>query len=388
VTTLAEPRIIIAISSFYPIVGGAERQAQNLARILKARGIDMRIVTRAHPDAPAREIIDGVEVVRLAGYGPKPVKLALLFLAHAAYFRQRRGTFDLVHIFQLDSHATFATLLKPLMGGAKLMVKMANLGPWGEMHRLRGLTGRWRKALFRRRIELLTGTCSDVVTELSRDGFLPERIKIIPTGIDTERYQPPTAAEKQALRAELGVTAGAPVAVFTGRLTPQKAVDVLLRAWRQVEQRCPQAELLILGGGSEEQQLRALQAELGLQRARFCGLQADVRPYLRAGDVFVFPSRADGLSNSFLEAMACGLVPVATDYGGAREVVRHGENGYLIGIDDEQALADRVVEALLHPDREKMAQRVRADVAAYASLTSVADKYLAEYRRLTGIHPA
>lgn len=385
VTILAEPRVIISISSFFPIVGGAERQAQNLARILKARGIDVRIVTRAHPDAPAREIIDGVEVTRLPGAGPKPLKLACLLLASVFYFWRRRGTYDVVHIFQLDSHAFFAALLKPLMGGARLMVKMANLGPWGEMHRLRGLTGNWRKALFRRRIDLFTGTCTDVVGELAADGFAPEKVKIIPTGVDTEAFRPPTAEEKLAHRRELDLPADAPVAIFTGRLTAQKGVDTLLRAWQLVERRCPSAQLLVLGEGAEGERLRVMPAELGLKRVRFCGLQRAVRSYLQAADLFVFPSRADGLSNSFLEAMACGLPAVATSYGGARDIIRPGVNGCLVDIDAVGEMAEGIINCLTRPDRAAMAAAARSTAVDYASLTVVADKYLAEYRRLAAM---
>jgi glycosyltransferase involved in cell wall biosynthesis len=127
-----------------------------------------------------------------------------------------------------------------------------------------------------------------------------------------------------------------PIVGAAGRLEPQKGFDVLLRAFREVDD----ATLVLIGDGSEREQLQSLARGLELdERIVWIGWSADVRSYLPAFDVFVLPSRFEGFPLVVLEALLAETAVVATDVGSVREAVRAEETGLLVPPDDAFALA-------------------------------------------------
>ena len=188
--------------------------------------------------------------------------------------------------------------------------------------------------------------------------------RVVANGIDLEAFRPVSDNERMAVREELGVGPG-PVAVCLGRICRQKGQDVLVEAWPSVAQRVPDAELVLVGGGPDEEAMRG--------RARLVGDQKDVRAWLVAADVVVQPSRWEGLAYVVLEAMASGRNVVATDVAGMREAL--GDTGTIVPPDDPDRLADAVATGLLNgaPDvrtRERMEalHDVGAATAAMARL--------------------
>jgi glycosyltransferase involved in cell wall biosynthesis len=132
-----------------------------------------------------------------------------------------------------------------------------------------------------------------------------------------------------------------------GRLEHQKGFDVLLRALRDVDD----VTLVLIGDGSEREQLRSLARSLGLDdRIVWLGWSADVRSYLPAFDVFVLPSRFEGFPLVVLEALLAETAVVATDVGSIPEAVRDEETGLLVPRDDSAALAAAMRRLLADAD--------------------------------------
>jgi glycosyltransferase involved in cell wall biosynthesis len=206
-------------------------------------------------------------------------------------------------------------------------------------------------------------------------GVPAARIHVVPNGVDTARFRP--GAD--------GVDRG-PRVVFVGRLVPQKAIPVLLRAWASVGRRAPAVTLDIVGGGPLLPELEAIAARSGLgARVRFRGFQADVLPFLQGAAVFVLPSTIEGLSNALLEAMAVGLSVVATRVGGTQDVVIDGRTGLLVPPDDPEALADALAALLTAPERAReMGRRGRDRAVERYALERVACTYRALYLDLVG----
>lgn len=149
--------------------------------------------------------------------------------------------------------------------------------------------------------------------------------------------------------------------VSIARLTHEKGIDILLRAFAEVAAEFPEWRLAVVGDGPLKAELAALAASLGLQgRVEWMGVQrtADV---LASAEVFVLPSRVEGFPNALCEAMAHGLAVVSTDCpSGPREIVRHGVDGLLVAPEDPQALARAICRLLGDPDeRRRLGARAR-----------------------------
>jgi glycosyltransferase involved in cell wall biosynthesis len=196
-----------------------------------------------------------------------------------------------------------------------------------------------------------------------RDDGAAARLTVVRNGVDLARFTPAGGAERTVTRARLGVGAGAPLAVCVGRLTRQKGQDVLLDAWPRVRARCPDAELVLVGGGDAH-------AALACRRVpgvRLVGPCLDVRPWYAAADVVVLPSRWEGLALTALEALARGRPVVASAIPGLAEAVP-AEVGGLVPPEDPPRLADALAAVLAEsrgdPDRARERGRFAAAHAA------------------------
>jgi glycosyltransferase involved in cell wall biosynthesis len=167
-----------------------------------------------------------------------------------------------------------------------------------------------------------------------------------------------------------------PVIGSLGRLSPEKAYDVAIRALREV----PGATLVLVGDGAERVRLEELAGELGVaERVEFAGWTDEPRRYLAGFDVFVLSSHSEAFPLAILEAMLAGLPVVATDVGSVREAVQDGETGYLVPANDHQALAERIRDVLADPER---ARRLGANGRARARKLFTAEAMARTFEQL------
>ncbi len=315
-------RVAMIIQGYHPLLGGAERQLRSVAPLLQARGVDVHILTRRHAGMAPYEAVDGVPVHRLPVPGPRPLKSLAYTAGSLALLRKLRP--QVIHAYDLSSATTTAVLAKRLYG-TPLVVKLLRGGVHGDIDRLKQkLFGDRRMTTFVREVDAFMTISREIDAELAAAGVAPERRRFIPNGVDVDRFAPVGDAAKARLRAELGLPEG-PVVLYVGRLVAEKRLDVLLRAWSTAAAG-RSVSLLLLGEGPEEAALRSI-AGPGVT---FTGRVDDIAPYLKAADLFVLPSATEGLSNALLEALAAGLAVVATDVGGARDVVEDTVGGRLV----------------------------------------------------------
>jgi glycosyltransferase involved in cell wall biosynthesis len=184
-------------------------------------------------------------------------------------------------------------------------------------------------------------------------------------------------------RRELGVSDDTPLVGSIGRLVPQKGFSYLLRAMKQVCSRYPGAQCLIVGDGPLRAALEKECRDLGIaSHVRFLGAQPAPWTALANCDVIALPSIFEGLPLTLLEALTVGMPVVATQTGGATEVVMHGRNGLLAPIRDAFALAQTLDRLLGDPQlREKFRAAGPPSVADY-DLAPVTARIVAMYERL------
>ncbi|MGH2625125.1 MAG: glycosyltransferase family 4 protein [Anaerolineales bacterium] len=188
-----------------------------------------------------------------------------------------------------------------------------------------------------------------------RYGVGVDRLRVIPNGVRAEAFPAVTGVARAAAREHLGVPGAGPIVCYLGALSPEKGVDVAIRAIPRV----PGATLLVAGAGPERPSLEALASRYAAGRVRFLGPVAQPAAVLAAADVVVLPSRTEGLPAAAIEAGMSGLAVVATDVGGTSEVVVDGETGRLVVTEDPGALASGIADALRHADRFGRAARER-----------------------------
>lgn len=376
--------IAMLTSLFPPSVGGIQAQTLALARALTALGEDVHVVTRPARGRPAREQIDGVAVHRTGLLGPGPAA-TVAYVAGAARLVASLGAgIRLVHAHQMLSPASAAIALH-VGRGLPFAVTVHASGEVGEVAHLarQGPLGTARLLALRATCAAFVAVSAPIEAELASAGIPRGRIHRIANGVDTRRFAPAPAAERERLRAVLGLAAPGPLAVYSGRLAPEKGVDVLLEAWALLSRSRLAPTLCVVGDGPEREPLLARARSLGIARAvRFPGAVEDPSAWLRAADVFVLPSRAEGLSVALLEAMACGLAVVATDVGGTREVAPEG-TALLVPAEDPQALAAALRRSLR--GGEEAAGRgaaARARVAREYGIAQVARRHLDLYEEV------
>jgi glycosyltransferase involved in cell wall biosynthesis len=175
---------------------------------------------------------------------------------------------------------------------------------------------------------------------IEQDQVPPGRIHLCPNGIRTDLFYPPAEC------AAGGLTIGTLCV-----LRPEKSLGTLLEACARLRPAFPEARLVVVGSGPMLPELEALAARLGVAaKCHFEPATSQVAERLRGFDIFVLPSLSEALSNSLMEAMACGCCAVASDVGGNPELVRHGETGLLFRPADAADLAANL--GLVLRDRE------------------------------------
>jgi glycosyltransferase involved in cell wall biosynthesis len=336
------PGVLMLISHFPPAVGGTERQAASLAEGLAASGHRVTILTLARMDAPPREERNGLLIERaLIGSGRGPV-FALTYGASLLYHMRRlQAGHAILHAHHLYLEA-MAAVWAGRRAGLPAIAKVAGGGPDGDLARLRRAHLLWTLPLLRR-LHRVVAISAEIEAELAAHGFGADRIVRIPNGVDVIRFAPPP--DPEAAWRETGL--GPETVLFLGRLEAEKGANVALHAWEKVVRSRPAAKLVLAGDGPTRAELEAEVRRLGLEnRVRFLGARPDPETLLRASQVFVLPSRSEGMSNALLEAMATGLPCVATRVGGNRDLLEHEVTGLLVPPGDPEALADALAALL------------------------------------------
>ena len=377
---LKRPGILMVISHFPPAVGGTERQAYGLASGLIRAGHRVTVLTLARPGAPAREVRDGIVIERALTERGRGVLFAATYgLSLLRHLRRLRAGHAFLHAHHLYLEAMAAAYVS-LRSGLPAIAKMACSGLDGDFARLRR-TGLIRCLPLLRRLRRVVAISAETEAELLAHRFIPDQIVRIPNGVDVVRFAP--APDPKLARQEMGF--GPEAVLFLGRLDPQKGLDVALRAWARVAVRRPAARLFLAGDGPARATLEAQVRDLGLaERVQFLGRRSDPERLLQASQVFILPSRSEGMSNALLEAMATGLACVASRIGGNTDLVEDGFTGLLTPPGEAAALADALC-ALLEDGslRGRLGTAARATAIERYGMDRVVREYMDLYVTLT-----
>ena len=370
------PRFLLINYEYPPIGGGGGNATQQIGRALVEKGARVTVLTAAQGDLPRRENDFGVQVCRICAARQRQDRCSipemLAFLAHAAIVapglaRQVRADAALV-FFSLPTGAV-GWWTKTRMGLPSVLSLQGGDVP-GFMsdelalyHRMSGpiITQVWKNAA-------AVIANSNGLADLA-SAFAPNMdIGMIPAGADLSSVTPPISP---TLEGPLRL-------LFVGRLVHQKGLDVLFRALSPLKDYGDWTLTIAGEGPLKEDLVRAAQGLRLNDRIVFRGwLEKDRLPAVyQNADMFVLPSRDEGMPNAMLEAMAAGMAVIGSRVAGIEEVIQDGKNGLLVRPDDAGGLTDALRTFI--DDRHKtfaLGQAARKCIEDHYSWTMVADKY-------------
>jgi len=259
-------------------------------------------------------------------------------------------------------------------------------------HVFYGHFDKWRSNLFFF-LEKLTAPVTDHVIALTEGEkndylkwslYLPDRISVIHSGVDIDRYGISPSA-REAKRRSLNLHPNTRVVGTVGWLLPIKAPMVLLNAMLELWKSYPDIELVYVGKGPLLHSLQAHAAKHGVSdKVKFLGWREDVHEILPLLDVFVLPSLNEGMGRVLVEAMAAGKPVVASRIGGITDLVRDGKNGLLVPPGDKKALAEAIGCLLEQPNLARQMGAYGKEISRNFGLESMVAKIDSLYLKLLG----
>lgn len=344
-------KILLINYEYPPLGGGAGQATAALAREFAAAGHEPLVLTSRFRDQPAEEVVAGVRLVRVPVIRRRADRCTppemLTFLASASWTALRE-----IAAWKPDATIAFfgipsgpVALLLKLTTGVPYVVSLRGGDVPGfqpyDLALFHKLLGPVIRLLWRHAVATIANSAG--LQSLGQK-FAPELpIGVIPNGVNVATFHP--ATEKAEHHGPVRL-------IFVGRVVFQKGLDVLFRALAALPTELDW-ELEIIGDGDARPALTLEAAQLGIApRITFSGWQdrAIIAERYRAADLFVFPSRDEGMPNVVLEAMASGLPIVATAIAGSEELVREGENGHLVPTENAPALTDALARLIAQPE--------------------------------------
>jgi glycosyltransferase involved in cell wall biosynthesis len=368
-------RLALVTRRFPPLIGGAEKVLSYLSRALAAEGADVTVLTARPRGLPESESIatsaGQLKIVRLRTSRARFVGTWLYMRELDRWFASHPIDLAYVSMLKHDAYVAigagrrlgFPVVLRPEGAGATGDLAWQSWGRFG-----RTIGHRCRSA------DAIVSISHAITDELVRAGYDLTRIHALPNGVPIP---------EMAWRPRIDWRS-APRGVFVGRLAPEKGLDILVEAWPKVLAEYPSARLILVGEGPERPSLEARISRLGLGGSvGLPGSVPDPAVELRAADLFVLPSREEGMSIALLEAMALGIPVVATSIPGNRRLVTDSVQGRLVAPDDPGALASAILQQWSNVElAAEMASAARTRVIHDYSIAAVAQRHVVLFRSL------
>jgi len=353
--------------------GGQSNRILNVCRGLAERGHEA--VIAAPEDS---ELVRRGRALGLATDGAMTFRRGLRPLALIRDIRHMRrllaeGRFDIVHTHGSQDSWVVALANRPKR--IPIVRTKHNIFPISDH-----AANRW---LYGRVFDRIVCISEAIVAQCATKPYISrEHLALIHSAVELHRYAQPDPAGVAALRAQW--SGRHPIVVIVGRLREEKGHRFLLEAMVQLRRDFPAILLVVAGDGSLRAEFEQRVAALGIGDAvRFLGFRTDIPELLAAADLFVMPSRAEGLGTAAIEASAAARPIVASRVGGITDIVRDGETGRLVNSGDAADLARAMKEVLTDRElAERLAQTARRHAFENFTIEALIDKNIAVYAQL------
>ncbi|MBP6868929.1 MAG: glycosyltransferase family 4 protein [Candidatus Pacebacteria bacterium] len=363
-------RILIFSLAYYPsFVSGAEAAIKEITDRISPEDIEFHLITLLFDKhAPCEEQIGNTHIYRV-GFGGAYLSKVLFIPLAALKARSLHKKLSFNAVWAMMTYMLLPAVLARAIGVRVPRILTLQDGDPYEKVFERAFIKPFIPVLDYgfRTTDLVQVISSYLGTWPKRRGYMGEVVHI-PNGANPrDLHEEVSEDEISKLRASLKKKPGDIWLVNTARLVHQKGTDDTIRALTMLPK---QVSFLVVGGGPDEQSLKALALELGVEdRVIFTGAveRTQVTAYRRVADIFVGPSRSEGLGNAFLSAMASQLPVVATQEGGLAEFVfgpndTHPQTAWVVGKDDSESIARAVENILAHPEKVEMVTKTAREM--------------------------
>jgi len=316
--------------------GGAENQLIELSNRMNSDEFKPHIITFQGMTKRPIALQNGVwKEVQFLGF--KSISTLTLLNSLSDYCRKEK--IDLIQSYFFTENLLAALI--SIITGIRHVISVRNLFPNKSL-----LLNLIQGFLLRRSFKILANAemVKKRVLQLSRVN--ENKIQLIYNGIDTTLFDSSRFETGERIKAKerLGISADMFVVLMTANFRPEKNHCCLLKAIKMVKEVKPNVMAILVGDGPLKLDVERLSQDLMVEdNVYFAGLMSDILPFLIAADVGVLVSTHEGLSNALLEYMAAGIPIIASNVGGNREVVHHGETGFLFESDEYKALAEKIL---------------------------------------------
>jgi glycosyltransferase involved in cell wall biosynthesis len=365
-------RILIFSLNYYPkFIGGAEVAIKEITDRISPEEVEFHMIAlRFASNLPRVEKIGNILVHRIGFTTANPSigdlkKFPLhlnkyvyqLLASHFAHQLDKKYHYDYIWAMMAHSSGIPAGMFKKKHTQVKYLLTLQEGDPPEQIERMmRPVAGLFRNAFTR--ADELQAISTSLLSWGTRMGFKGSS-HVIPNGADIAHFSHVFSSEEVAEeKSRLGKKKGEMYLVTTSRLVHKNAIDDVIRALSALPEN---VSFLVYGIGPDEANLRRLAAELSVShRVRFMGhiAHTDMPLMLQACDIFIRPSRSEGMGNSFVEAMAAGIPVIATQEGGIRDFlydekrnVDKETTGWAVGTDSPEQIARAVTDILAHPEK-------------------------------------
>lgn len=371
--------VLQIVSSYYPIIGGAERATGTLSKGLNQQNSTSHVLTRWYPNLKRNEIIDGVSVTRLGLSGPFKLG-ALTFAIHCILWIIIYGkSYKIIHTQNMDTPLLVAFITK-ILTKKKWVVTIH--GEWHLPTRIATRIGKIRVAIMCYFAEKYVSISEANRVSMLKVGIKADQIASIPNSIDTTHMRPATAKEKLELRKRMNYAEDETIVLFLARLVYRKRPDLLIKAFSRLD--IPKIRCIVAGDGEESENLEKLVNDLNLgSQVELVGPVHNVRDYFWLSDIYVLPSQYEGLPVALLESMACGKSIVVSRCDGNLQAIEDNVNGITFEVDNEDHLTSQLSKLIADPIlQKKLGDSAEKTILNLYSMESVAKQHLVLYREV------